>query len=69
MQVLVVTGDVPMLSQRKMPPVPCCLDEDNRVRLRKVGCQLERVKAGHAIINDNPAAVARISAGHKKTSP
>ncbi|MDH2053184.1 hypothetical protein [Achromobacter marplatensis] len=55
--VLVVTGDVPMLPQRKMPPVPCRLDEDDRVRLRKLGCQLERVKGGHAIINDNPAAV------------
>jgi hypothetical protein len=58
--VLVVTGDVPMRPQRKMPPVPCCLDEDDLVRLRNLGCRVERVKGGHDLINDNPAAVAAL---------
>lgn len=58
--VLVVTGDVPMQPPRKMPPVPCCLDEDDLTRLRSLGCRVERVKGGHDLINDNPAAVAAL---------
>ena len=58
--VLVVSGDVPMLPQRKMPPVPCCLDEADLAQLRGLGCRIERVKGGHDLINDNPAAVAAL---------
>lgn len=58
--VLVVTGDVPMQPPRKMPPVPCCLDEADLARLRGLGCRIERVKGGHDLINDNPVAVAAL---------
>ncbi|MGH8815814.1 MAG: alpha/beta fold hydrolase [Achromobacter pestifer] len=60
--VLVVTGDVPMAPQRKLPPVPCCLDDGDLTRLKDLGCRVERVRGGHDLINDNPAAVAALVA-------
>ncbi|WP_419343126.1 alpha/beta fold hydrolase [Achromobacter sp. PD1] len=58
--VTVVTGNVSMQPPRQMPPVPCCLDEDDLMRLDALGCRLERIPGGHDLINDSPAAVAAV---------
>ncbi|MDH0685270.1 alpha/beta fold hydrolase [Achromobacter animicus] len=58
--VTVVTGNVPMQPPRSMPPVPCCLDEDDLARLQELGHTVERVAGGHDLINDNPEAVAAV---------
>lgn len=58
--VTVLTGNVPMQPPRDMPPVPCCLDEDDLVRLATLGLRVERIAGGHDLINDNPAAVAAV---------
>lgn len=58
--VTVLTGNVPMLPPREMSPVPCCLDEDDLARLVALGHRVERIAAGHDLINDNPGAVAAL---------
>nr|WP_225590265.1 alpha/beta fold hydrolase [Achromobacter sp. ACM02] len=58
--VTVVTGNVPMHPPRNMPPVPCCLDEDDLARLAAQGCRVERIAGSHDLINENPAAVAAV---------
>lgn len=58
--VTVLTGNVPMQPPRDMPPVPCCLDEDDLAQLQALGHRVERMAGGHDLINDNPAAVAAV---------
>jgi len=58
--VTVVTGSIPMGQPRQMPPVPCCLDDDDLRRLSDWGATVERIEGGHDLINDNPRAVAAL---------
>jgi len=55
-----VTGDIPMMPPRSVPPVPCCLDEADLERLVSLGMSVRRISGGHDLINDNPRVVAAL---------
>lgn len=58
--VTVVTGDVPIHPMRQVPTPPCCLDEEDLLRLKKWGARIVRIAGGHDLINENPIAVAQV---------
>ena len=60
MPVTVVTGDVPIHPMRQVPTPPCCLDEEDLLRLKKWGARIVRIAGGHDLINENPIAVAQV---------